>query len=168
MPRATSRSSAQILLRRSELTVKLRRRAGHVPPREPQVKRERDDSLLRAVVKVVLEAAALGIGGRNDPGTAGAQLPKLGADLGLQTLVLERWAGRARDLLHQLGLLECSGPMADRRQKLPVGGQLCHGGGLRERDRRPGAVDPACFAIAVHEDQVWLAESAGQCVAHAA
>src|SRR5260370_33470224 len=90
---------AQILLRRSELVVKRRRLAGHVPPREPEGKRERDDSLLRAVVKAVLEAAALGIGCRNGPGTAGAPLPQPGAGPGPTAPVLESWAERARSAL---------------------------------------------------------------------
>ena len=63
--------------------------------REPQVERQRDQPLLGAVVEVALEAAALVVGGLDDPRPRRAQLLDPGAQLDVQALVLEREAAAA-------------------------------------------------------------------------
>ena len=50
---------------------------------EPERERERDEPLLRAVVEVALQPAALLVRGLDDPRARGAQLLDAGAQLGL-------------------------------------------------------------------------------------
>jgi hypothetical protein len=47
-------------------------------------------ALLRAVVQVSLDSAALGVGGLDDPGTRGLDLLQLCPQLGVKPLVVER------------------------------------------------------------------------------
>ena len=67
--------------------------AGRDPaPREPDGEGDRDQALLRAVVQVALERAALGVGGGDDPRARRAQLLEPGTPGRVQALVLERKA----------------------------------------------------------------------------
>ena len=60
---------------------------------------ERDEPLLRPVVQVALELAALGVGGRDDPGARPLDLGKLHAHLDAQPRDLDRQRRRAHDAL---------------------------------------------------------------------
>ena len=71
MPRASSRSSSSEWASSSLAVGRELLRLGGVAPdvgaEHPQLQRERDEPLLRAVVQVALEPAALGVAGRDDP-----------------------------------------------------------------------------------------------------
>ena len=94
MPRASSRSSAsacvQLLLgsRRAARPPRRLRRPG--ARSELQRHPEAEQPLLGAVVEVALEPPPLVVAGLDDPRPRGAKLRELGAQLGLQPLVLER------------------------------------------------------------------------------
>ena len=95
MPRASSRSSSSEF---GELVARARPRAPRPAPGRvrmsdadhPQLQRDRDEPLLRAVVQVALEPAALGVAGRDDALARRLQLGEPGVGLRLQALVLER------------------------------------------------------------------------------
>ena len=80
-------------------------------PQEAKREREPDEALLRAVVEVALEPAALGVTRLDDAGARGAEILQLSAGLGLQALVLEREARRRGDLLDELRVVEELGPV---------------------------------------------------------
>ena len=87
---------AQLGGRRRELGHRLvEQLAGHLrvgvelAARQAQVHGERHQPLLGAVVEVALDPAPLGVAGVDDAGARGAQLLDLGAQLGLQPLVLQ-------------------------------------------------------------------------------
>ena len=97
MPRASSRSSASDRASSSLAVVTSSSADGSSRIRfceEPQLQRDRDQALLRAVVQVALEPPALGVAGRDDPLARGLQLGQPRLRLGLQVLVLERDRGR--------------------------------------------------------------------------
>ena len=71
----------------------------------PQLQRDRDESLLRAVVQVALEPAPLCVAGGDDALARGAQLGELALGLRLQPRVVERDRGRGGDGLHELGIV---------------------------------------------------------------
>ena len=81
---------------------------------EPIAERERDQALLRAVVQVALESAALGVGGRDDARARRPQLRQVGAPRGVQPLVLERQSRGGGDLGHECGVVEQSAAVHER------------------------------------------------------
>ena len=99
-------------------------------PGDADRQRERDEPLLRAVVQVAFQPAALGVAGLHDPGAGGADLVELDLDLGLQPGVLQGQAGRGRGdpdqlrLVPELGVVDEDG-LAGRVQRgdHPPGGQ---------------------------------------------
>ena len=81
---------------------------------QAQVERERDEPRLRAVVEVALEPAALGVAGLDDPRARRAQLDDVGAQLGVEALVLEQERGRRAGRAHRLGVLGQRAVVDDR------------------------------------------------------
>ena len=106
MPCASSRSS--VTARRSSAwassrCAELRIRVGpDLRPQEAQCERKPDEALLRAVVEVALEPAALGVTRFDDAGARG-EILQLSSGFGLQALVLERETRRRGDLLDEPG-----------------------------------------------------------------
>ena len=150
MPRASSRSSAR---RPSQLGRCLVERHARSPASEPvadlragdaEGQREVHQALLGAVVEVALDAAALGVAERNDPGAGGADLLELGADLGLEALVLDGHAGGRRDGADQPGVVVQGAVVEHGGDGIPVvaqdgDGPVATGG--RQLDRASGGVD---------------------------
>ena len=166
MPRASSRSSCEGL---RELVARggrelLGRRRVVADPRaeEAQLHRDRDEPLLRAVVEVALEAAALGVARGDEALARGAQLREAGLGLGLQVLVLERDRGGGRHGLDELrvvverGVVDEGGDLAavvlDRHDAAVLAG-------LWHRDRRAVGPDVGVLAgDAVGDDELRVAE----------
>ena len=69
--------------------------------------------MLRAVVQVALEPAALGVARLDGARTRGAKLLELRARLRLQALVVEREAGGGADLLEQPGIVAQVGAVGE-------------------------------------------------------
>ena len=106
------RQLAQLLDRRAGVGERVvDRRAGRVgiglplPARGLEAEHERDEPLLRAVVEVARQAAALGVAGLDDAGARGAQRLELRAQLDLEPAVLERERGGAGGVAQQVGRL---------------------------------------------------------------
>ena len=72
---------------------------------EPELERQRDEPLLRAVVQVALQAPALGQPGLEQPLARALQLVDAGAQLGVEALVVERERGGGADRRDELGLV---------------------------------------------------------------
>ena len=125
MPRASSRSSSsdcgELAARRRDELLRRRRVAADVGLDQPQLQRERDEPLLRAVVQVALEPPALGVAGRDDALARGLQLgePRL-ATPRCEVLVLERDRGRGADRLEQLRVVVERRVVDERRDLAPV------------------------------------------------
>src|SRR4051812_34873884 len=86
MPRARSRSSPIARCAScARLADEVERVVAALEPlgRDPQVQRTRDEPLLRAVVQIALQAAALRVGGSDDPRLRRAQVHDTGVELGL-------------------------------------------------------------------------------------
>ena len=104
-PRVSSSSSSRVP---SAFAQQLQR---HADPEQP---------LLRSVVKVALEPTAFFVAGSDDPRPRVTQLGKLGAELGLEPLVLEREARRGADRLEQRGLVEEHGSCTIAARRSPM------------------------------------------------
>ena len=132
---------AELVARRVEQTRRRRRVGGDLGPRQPQLQRQRDQPLLRAVVQIALQAAALGQAGQDQPLARVLQLGHAGAQLGGEALVLQGERGGARGGAEQLGLLRERRVVHDRADLLAVALQERHAGG-GQRGRVPLGVDP--------------------------
>ena len=82
----------------------------------PQVQRERDELLLRAVVQVALDPAPRGVAGRHDPRPREPQLLQPRLQIRAQALVVQRQRGGRRGGLHQLLARVQRGVVDDRRE----------------------------------------------------
>ena len=108
MPRAISRNSVE---RRGDLPARpvdpLARLgvAAEVAAEHAELERERDEPLLRAVVEIALQAAALVVPRLDDPLARAAQLLEPRPQLHVQARVLERDAGRGAHGAEELGLV---------------------------------------------------------------
>ena len=87
---------------------------------QPELQRDPDEALLRAVVQVALEPPPLRVAGRDDPLARGLQLDHPGLRLGVQVLVLERDRGRRGDGLHELRVVVERRVVDQRRDALAV------------------------------------------------
>ena len=92
---------------------------------ELQRERERDESLLGAVVQVALEPAPLSVAGGDDPHAGGAQVGELREQLGVQALVIEREAGARGDLVDQSRVIEQARPVGQQRDLDAVAHERC-------------------------------------------
>ena len=72
----------------------------------PSATRQRHEPLLRAVVEVALDPAALGVGRGDDPAAGRAHLRELRAHLGRQALVLEHERGGGANGFDERRLVE--------------------------------------------------------------
>ena len=105
-----------------------------VAQREP----DRDQPLLRPVVEVALEPAALLVAGRDDPRPRVLDLGELAAHLDPQPGDLDRQPGRADDALEQVGALAQRRVVHDGREReRPRAAPAC------ARGRPPGRLDHA-------------------------
>ena len=108
----------------------------HAAPEAPlgrtELERERDETLLGAVVDVALDAAALLVAGRHDPPARLLHLDELRAHLGVQPSVLEREARGGGGRREELRLL------VERRVVDDHGDSLAFAGDLRGRPLRAG------------------------------
>jgi hypothetical protein len=118
--------------------------------------RERDQTLLGAVVEVALEPAPFGVTRLDDARTRGAELFEPGTKVRLQTLVLERDPGRGGDRADQLRLVAERTVVDERRHTDPVS--------LHERREPPVAVrgERNRPAVDVHV-RVVLRNPVGEC-----
>ena len=110
---------------------------------EPGAHRERDEVLLRAVVEVALDAAALEVGGLDDAGAGAAQLVGLAPDLVERVLqrrveleVVEREADLAGELGERLVVLLVERGVAERAAHHDHPEQLARVRDRRDPDRR--------------------------------
>ena len=87
---------------------------------QAQAEHQTDEPLLCAVVEVAFETAAFGIARLDDAGTRGTKIRLPGADVGLQTLVVEQQPGRRRDLGDEVGVVEHAAAVNDHRHRLAV------------------------------------------------
>ena len=146
-PRASSRSSSTATWSSSTASASSRVELGvgaaaEPALRAPELERERDEALLRAVVDVALDPAALVVGGRDDARARLLHLLELGAELGVEARVLEREPAAAPAARSSSGSSSRDGswtsaaigsPSCSRQRDRSVGT------GLRELDRRPAA-----------------------------
>jgi hypothetical protein len=72
-------------------------RRGGRAPRQPQLIRQGEQPLLRAVVEIALKPAAFGVARPHDPGPGRAKILQLGQDPGLESFVVHREPGRRPD-----------------------------------------------------------------------
>ena len=101
---------------------------------ELEGQRQRDESLLGAVVQIALDSAPLGVPGGHDPGPGCADVLELGADLGLEPLVVERQARRRRHGSQEFRLLHQRRIVDQQRDGVAVPLEPRHGaGGVRSR-----------------------------------
>jgi hypothetical protein len=112
MPRASSRrsssaerASARAPSRSSRARAAPRLAAVELLGDQPELQRQRDEPLLRAVVQVALDAPALGQPGLEQAPAGLLELLDAGAQLGLQALVLHRQRDGRADRAHQVGLV---------------------------------------------------------------
>ena len=131
IPRASSRSS---LSARSSSSRERSSSMRGVPAvraepvaRHPEGERERHEPLLRAVVEVALEPAALAPADLDEPRARRAHLLHLGAQLRLEALVLERQRGGRAGLAHALGVVQQGRVVDDRGDPPPVAVDLGDG-----------------------------------------
>ena len=75
----------------------------------PQRQTDADQPLLRPVVQITLEPAALGVTGGDDAGARCLDFGQLVADFGLQPRDLDRQSGAVEHLVDQLGRVAGSG-----------------------------------------------------------
>ena len=152
MPRASSRSSARASRSSAAASssaaaeLPVGGRLGSCERAMPRASDEVDQPLLGAVVQVALDPAALGVAELHDAGAGGADFLELGADLGLQALVLDRQAGGGRDRLHQLGLVVEGGVVDQGGGGVAVvaqDGDAAVAAGSWQLDRASGRVDEA-------------------------
>ena len=130
MPRASSRSSCEAQLELVDPRVDERGRLRVVretPAAEVEAEEEGDQPRLRAVVEVALEPSPLGVACLDDPLARGAQLPKVGSQLGIQALVLEQQGGRRAGRADGLPVLGERRVVDDRRDPPPVALDLRRG-----------------------------------------
>ena len=121
-----ARELAQLLERRRELAARRRHQLlgrGGVAPDvgldHPQLQRDRDQPLLRAVVQIALEPAALGVAGGHDALAGRLHLGEPSLGLLQQALVLERHRRRRADRLDHLRIVVERG-VVDERRHLPA------------------------------------------------
>ena len=122
IPRASSRSSRSDSSS-SCLASSSRRRAGgphELTLQGPELQRERDQPLLRAVVQVSLEPSPLGLRNLDDARARPPQLLHPRAQLGLETPVLERDARRCDDRVQKRRLVLQRGVVHECRHRLPA------------------------------------------------
>src|SRR4029079_17918028 len=106
---------------------------------------EADEPLLGTVVEVALQAAALGVAGRNDPRARRPELAQLRPRLGTQALVVHRQPRRRPDLALQRATVECGRVVHDRSDRAPLTPDRGDGSPGAARGRGGGtavAVDP--------------------------
>ena len=148
MPRASSRSSSsergELVARRRRELLGRRRITPDVGLDHPQLQRDRNQSLLRAVMQVTLEPAALGVAGRDDPLARRLHLGEPGLRLLQQALVLERHRRRRPDGLDHLRILVERRVVDERRDLTALVLDRCAGsvvGDRRHQHWPPGRVD---------------------------
>ena len=88
--------------------------ARRAPPRDPELRAERDHPRLRAVVQVALEPAPLVVAGAHEPRARRAQLLDPRPQLRGEALVLERERRRGARRADELGLVGERGIVLDR------------------------------------------------------
>ena len=135
-------------------------------PRQPQLQGERDEPLLRAVVQVALDPAALGVPGRHQALARGAQLREALLGLHVQPLVLDRDRRAGSDGLDHLRIVVERGVVDDRRHPAPVVVDVRDrpvGVRRRDRHRRAARVQVALGArLPVGEHEPGIPERARQ------
>ena len=174
MPRANSRSSASATASFSPISSTVLGQAAVAQARleHPQVQRERDELLLRAVVQVALDPPARVVGRLDDPQPRHPQLLHPRAQLGLQALVVDRQrgggGGRGDELRRRVEL----GVVDDRRQPHAPAvdrGPGAAGAGVGQLDRAAGVVDEdLALGQPVGDVERAVAEPLGQHLAHRA
>ena len=87
---------------------------------QPQLQRDRDQALLRAVVQIALDAPPRRIAGRDDAFARGRQLLDARLELRLQPLALERHVGGRANDLEQLRLVGQRGVVDERGDVVAV------------------------------------------------
>ena len=122
------RQLAQLVDRQARIDERLvERRQGGVgvalplPARDLEAEQERDEPLLRPVVQVARQAAALGVAGLDDAGARRPQRLDLRAQLDLEPPVLERERGGGRGVAQQLRAL-AQAAVVDQRPRGDVRG----------------------------------------------
>src|SRR5262249_13803463 len=131
---------------RQRVEVALQPRALDLRAQHPQLEREADELLLRAVVQVALDPPARGVARLDDALAAAAQLLHARREVGLQALVVDRQRGRRAGRLDELGRGVQRRVVHDRGDAAAVALDRRPGAaraGLRELDRPAGLVDEA-------------------------
>ncbi len=176
MPRASSRSSSSAL---GELAASLvEQLAGprgilvEAGARERELHRERHEPLLRPVVQVALDPAALEQRDLQQPGARALELLDARSQLGLQRLVGDRERGGGGHRAHEPGLLAQRRVVHDRADALTVAldeRRLARGVELPQVDRTPFARDEVAGSRApVGQLDRRVAERVGDRLAHTA
>ena len=158
------RQLAQLVDRQARVDERLvERRQGGVrvalplPARDLEAEQERDEPLLRPVVEVTRQAAALGVAGLDDAGARGPQRLDLRAQLDLEPPVLERERGGCRGVAQQLRAL-AQAAVVDQRPRGDVRGhaRLARPG---QHQRPASEIDvPSALGHAVRDRQRRVAE----------
>ena len=133
---------------------------------QPQLQRDPDQALLRAVVQVALEPPPLGVAGGDDPLARGLELGQLRLGLGEQPRVVDRDRGRRRDRLDQLGIVVERRVVDERAERAAVALDAGHrslAAGLHHHRRAVGADVAAGVRAPVDDREIGIAERAGEC-----
>ena len=170
IPRASSRSSSSDCesssLAEADELLRQRRVGADAALDHPQLERDGDEPLLRAVVEVALQPPPFRVAGGDDALARGAQLREPVLGLGLQPRVVERDRGRGGDGLHELRIVverrvvdehpELAAVALDRRRRTVATRR-------GQRDRLSAAVDVGALARhAIGEHEPWIAEHLGE------
>ncbi len=126
--------------------------------REPDRERQGDQALLCPVVQVALEPAPLAVGGLDYAGARAAQALELGAQLGLQALVVEREASPGDDRLRDRRVGDQARAVREHRERPPAGNQGCELAVGRRLAGPSGGVDEAAAWQAVKHLERGVAE----------
>ena len=134
---------------------------------ETEVVREREQSLLGAVVKVALEPAARGVSGLHDAGARGLECMELGHRLGAQCLVLDGQLRRRSQSAGKLRLVhECRIVNHERERVVAAGDPGDRAAGARRIGGSAVGVDqPARAAPRIEHVDSRVAEGYGKRVA---
>jgi len=162
---------AQAVLGAGQLGIQARVLGRQLSPRKPDGDSERCESLLRPVMQVPLERAALGVRRGDDASARRPQALEVRTPDGAEALMFESQARRVRELRGQRGVLEETRAVHDGRELAPPSQEprdLAIAVKLDVR-RSAGAVDPPRpVVLRVQQIERGIAERVSELVPEAA
>ena len=142
----------------------------HLSAHQPEPEQQADKSLLRPVVEVALEPAALGVPRLDDTRPRSPQIFLLRPQARLKTFILEREARRRSDLVDELGVVEQAGTMDENGHRPALSNERCRRASTLRGDVDDPSirVDVAVLADRVGDGECGVTDDAGKCIAQTA